>query len=174
MEAERLQDLLIKELSDLYDAEKQIVHALPRMIEAATFPELEQAFGTHLEETKGHVERLERVFEQLDGQPENVTCRGMQGLLAEGEEIIEEAVDEATRDAGLIAAAQKVEHYEIASYGTVRTHAMTLEHEDVAELLQQTLDEEGKTDKLLTELAVTTVNPGAAPEEKAKTVSRHV
>lgn len=174
MQAERLHDLLIKELSDLYDAEKQILDALPKMIQAATFPELQQAFGTHLEETKGHVERLERVFEQLGAQPEDVTCHGMEGLITEGEEVIEDAVDEATRDAGLIAAAQKVEHYEIASYGTVRTHAMTLEREEVAELLQQTLDEEGKTDKLLTELAVTTVNPGAAPEEKAKTVSRHV
>jgi ferritin-like metal-binding protein YciE len=153
-----LNDLLIDQLKDLYNAEGQLTKALPKMAKAAKNPELKQAFQKHLEQTQEHVNRLERVFEVLGETARGKTCQAMKGLIEEGKEIIEEDADPDVRDAGLIAAAQRVEHYEIAGYGTVRTYAQTLGHEEAASLLQQTLDEEGETDKLLTKIAETTVN----------------
>src|SRR5688572_23030547 len=128
------------------------------MAKAATFPELQQSFELHLEQTKGQVERLDQVFQAIGEKPKRIKCKGMEALIGEGQEIIKDAEPEAL-DAGLIAAAQKVEHYEIAGYGTVRTYAEQLGEDDAAKLLQQTLDEEGETDKKLTKLAVSTVNP---------------
>ncbi|UWZ83654.1 ferritin-like domain-containing protein [Occallatibacter riparius] len=146
--------LFMNELKDLYSAEKQITRALPKMAKAATTEELRQAFETHLEETRGHIERLDRVFEILGAKASAKTCQGMKGLIEEGAEMIEEAEEGEVRDAGLISAAQRVEHYEMAAYGTVRTIAQQMGQQEVADLLQQTLDEEGKTDKLLTKIAM--------------------
>lgn len=157
-----LQDLYVEELRDLYSAESQIVAALPKMVEAASNPQLKQAFQTHLHETKGQMERLEQIFEGLGQSSSGKTCKGMEGVLKEGEEMIKEKADAAVRDAGLISAAQRVEHYEMAGYGTVRTYARLLGHETEAELLQQTLDEEGEANKKLTALAESLVNREAA------------
>lgn len=161
MKLESLQTLWIEELRDLYSAENQLLKALPKMAKAASAPELKQAFEDHLEETKGHVERLEEIFQQLDEKPTGKTCKAMKGLIEEGSEILEEKGEKSVLDAGIIAAAQKVEHYEIASYGTVRAFANMLGEEDAAELLQQTLDEEGEADKHLSELAEEIVNVDA-------------
>jgi ferritin-like metal-binding protein YciE len=161
-EVATLQDLLVKELSDIYSAEKQILQALPKMVKAANAPELRQAFEHHLEETKGQVDRLDRVFAEMGEKPKRVKCKGMEGLIEEGEEVIKEKGTPAVLDAGLIAAAQRVEHYEIAAYGTVRTLAETLGNDEVAGLLQKTLDEEGNADKKLSNIAETTVNPAAS------------
>ena len=160
MQVETLRELFLKELSDLYSAEKQLVQALPKMAKAATFPELQKSFELHLEQTKGQVERLDQVFASIGEKPKRIKCKGMEALIGEGQEIIKDAEPEAL-DAGLIAAAQKVEHYEIAGYGTLRTYAEQLGEDEAAQLLQQTLDEEGETDKKLTKLAVSTVNPAA-------------
>ena len=149
-----VEKLFLNELKDLYSAEKQITRALPKMAKAASSEELREAFQTHLEETRGQIERLERVFELIGAKASAKTCEGMKGLLEEGSEIIEEADEGEVRDAGLIGAAQRVEHYEIAAYGTVRAMAQTMGNAQVADLLQQTLDEEGKTDKLLTKIAM--------------------
>lgn len=146
--------LFMNELKDLYSAEKQITRALPKMAKAATTEELREAFQTHLEETRGHIERLDRVFEILGAKASAKTCQGMKGLIEEGSEVMEEAEEGEVRDAGLISAAQRVEHYEIAAYGTVRTIAQQMGRQEIADLLQQTLDEEGKTDKLLTKIAM--------------------
>ena len=155
-----LRELLIDELKDIYSAEKQITKAMPKMIKKAQNPELRKAFERHLRETEGQITRLERVFQKL-GQPAKAkTCKAMQGLVAEGQEMMGEDLDPDNMDAALIASAQKIEHYEIASYGTVRTWARRIGNEDVARLLQQTLDEEGETDKLLTSIAQR-VNPQA-------------
>lgn len=159
-----LSDLLINELQDLYSAETQLLKALPKMARAASHEELQTGFREHLEQTKEHVARIERVMEILGGSPEGKTCKAMQGLIAEGEEVIQEDAEPAVRDAALIVAAQKVEHYEIAGYGSVRTIAELLAHDEVTEILQQTLDEEGETDKRLTELAET-INEDAGTEE---------
>jgi ferritin-like metal-binding protein YciE len=148
-----LSDLLVHELQDLYSAENQLVKALPKMAKAASSEELQSGFTEHLEQTKQHVERLERAMEILGASPKGKTCKAMQGLIAEGEEILEEDASASVRDAALIAAAQKVEHYEIAGYGSARTFAELLSQDDVAELLQETLDEEGDTDKRLTAIA---------------------
>ena len=153
-----LEELLIDELKDLYSAENQIVKALPKMAKAASAPELKRAFERHLEETKRQVERLNQIGEQLEIRLTGKKCKGMEGLIEEGKEIIEEDLDEDATDAGLIGAAQKVEHYEIAAYGTARTHASLLGYNKVAKLLQQTLDEEGNTDKKLTALAESVIN----------------
>jgi ferritin-like metal-binding protein YciE len=153
-----LEELLIDELKDLYSAENQIVKALPKMAKAASSPELKRAFERHLEETKRQVERLNQIGEQLEVRLSGKKCKGMEGLIEEGKEIIEEDLDEDATDAGLIGAAQKVEHYEIAAYGTARTHASLLGYNKVARLLQQTLDEEGNTDKKLTALAESVIN----------------
>jgi len=149
----KFEDLLRKELQDLYDAERQIVEALPRMIEAASQEDLVNAFQEHLQQTKEQVKRLDRVFEAIGEQPSAETCQGMQGLLKESEKLISEMEKSPVLDAGLIAAAQKVEHYEISGYGTARTMAQMLGQEDAAELLDTTLAEEKETDENLTEIA---------------------
>ena len=151
-------ELLVDELKDLYNAENQIIKALPRMAKAASAPELKRAFEKHLAETRRQVERLDQIGRALDIKLTGKKCHGMEGLIEEGKEIIQEDLDESALDAGLIGAAQKVEHYEIAAYGTARTHASLLGHDKVARLLQQTLDEEGATDKKLTALAESVIN----------------
>ena len=150
--------LLVDELKDLYSAENQIIKALPRMAKAATSPDLRRAFERHLEETRRQVERLDQIGEELEMKMTGKKCKGMEGLIAEGKELLEEDLDEDALDAGLIGAAQKVEHYEIAAYGTARTHAEMLGFRKVAKLLQQTLNEEGATDKKLTQLAENVIN----------------
>jgi ferritin-like metal-binding protein YciE len=161
MKRKSLKDLLADELKDLYSAETQLVTALPKMAKAATNPDLKAGFEEHLEQTKGHVNRLEEICEQLDIAPKGKKCAAMEGLIEEGKELIEEDAGTSILDAGLIAAAQKVEHYEIASYGSVRTWAEQLGLEEVVQLLQETLDEEKETDEKLTQLAVSAVNEEA-------------
>jgi ferritin-like metal-binding protein YciE len=158
MEMESLRELYVAELQDLYSAEKQLVKALPKMADSATNPELRQAFLDHLAKTEGHVERLEQIFETLEASPSGKKCKGMEGLIEEGEELVKEDPQEDVLDAGLISKAQHVEHYEMAGYGSVRTYALMLGEADHAELLQQTLDEEIEADELLTELAEDTIN----------------
>ena len=148
-----LKDVLQEQLEDLYSAETQLVTALPKMENAASHDELKTAFKEHLEETKGHVKRVEEALGELGMSTPTGKCKGMEGLIAEGEEIIPMSGDSTAKDAALIAAAQRVEHYEIAAYGTLRTYAYVLGYEPVAPLLQQTLDEEEQTDKLLTQIA---------------------
>jgi ferritin-like metal-binding protein YciE len=158
MKLNTLQDLLVEELQDIYDAENQILKALPKMAKAASAPQLQQAFEQHLEQSRMHVTRLDQVFQQLGTKSKGKSCKAMQGLITEGEEMIKEKADPAVRDAGLIAAAQRVEHYEMAAYGCARTYARQLGQPQVASLLQQTLDEEGMTDKKLTQLAESLIN----------------
>jgi ferritin-like metal-binding protein YciE len=153
-----LEELLVDELKDLYSAENQIIKALPRMAKAATSPELRRAFERHLEETRRQVERLDQIGEELEMKMTGKKCKGMEGLIAEGKELLEEDLEADALDAGLIGAAQKVEHYEIAAYGTARTHAEMLGFRKVAKLLQQTLNEEGAIDKKLTQLAENVIN----------------
>jgi len=162
MKLESLRELLVDELKDLYSAENQLVKALPKMAKAAASPELKAAFEEHLEETKGQVDRLVTIFEQLEGSPKGKKCKAMEGLIEEGSEFIDADGEDSVKDAALICAAQKVEHYEIASYGCARTFATLLGLDEVAELLQETLDEEGNADKKLTELAETVINVEAA------------
>jgi ferritin-like metal-binding protein YciE len=157
-----LNDLFINQLEDLYDAENRLTSALPKMAEAANSPELKNAFSNHLAQTKGHAQRLEQIFRQLGCEPKRETCEAMKGLVKEGSEMIDAEGDPAVKDAALIAAAQRVEHYEMAGYGTVRTFARQLGLTDVAKTLQQTLDEEGQTDKILTQIAERGVNVQAA------------
>jgi ferritin-like metal-binding protein YciE len=161
MALESLQDLFLNELKDIYNAEKQIVRALPRMAKAAEAPELSQAFTKHLRETEGHVGRLERIFKSLGQTPRGKTCKGMQGLLEEGKEILEEDGAPQVIDAALISAAQRVEHYEIAAYGCLRTYAQLLGMNDADRLLEQTLQEEEATDKALTSLGEGGLNQAA-------------
>ena len=161
-ETNPLEELLIDELKDIYSAENQIVKALPKMAKAASSPELKRAFERHLEETRRQVERLDQIGQVLDTKLTGKKCKGMEGLIEEGKEIIEEDIDDNAKDAGLIGAAQKVEHYEIAAYGTARTHAELLGYTKAAKLLQQTLDEEGATDKKLSQLAESIINVEAA------------
>lgn len=158
MKLETLHDLYVDELKDLYNAENQLLKALPRMAKAATAPELAQAFTDHLKETKGQVDRLERIFKKLDASPKGKACKAMQGLLEEGKQVMTDDADPAVTDAALIAAAQRVEHYEMAGYGCVRTFARLLGYDQAADLLQETLDEEGAADKKLTVLAETVIN----------------
>src|SRR4029077_16238936 len=159
MKLDTLRKLYIEELRDVYNAENQVLKALPKMTKAASAEELREALQDHLEETKGHVERIEEIFNELNESPKSKTCHGMKGLVEEGSEILEEKGEESVIDAGIIAAAQKVEHYEIATYGTLRTWAELLGETEAADLLQQTLDEEGDADKRLNELAEEIVNP---------------
>ncbi len=166
MKLDNLRKLYFEELRDLYSAENQLLKALPKMAKGASSEELRQAFENHLQETEGHVERLETIFEDLDESPKGKTCHAMKGLVEEGSEILEEEGEESVLDAGIIAAAQKVEHYEIASYGTVRTFAELLGEKNAAKLLQQTLDEEGAADEKLNELAEGIVNPEALSESE--------
>ena len=153
MENNALRQLYVEELRDIYDAEKQLVKALPKMVEASTSEELREGFAEHLEQTKGHVERLEQIFGELREKSTGKKCKGMQGLVNEGSEIINEDFENEAKDAGLIAAAQRVEHYEIAAYGTVRTYATILGEQNAVALLERTLEEEKETDQKLTELA---------------------
>ena len=152
---ELLQELLTEELKDLLHAENQLVKALPKMAKAAKDPDLKSAFEDHLEETKGHVERLKQAFEMLEEKPRAKPCKGMAGLIEEGQEVITEGkeMEEAPADLALIGAAQRVEHYEIAAYGTARAIAEQMERQDIVKLLSQTLAEEEKADKLLTQIA---------------------
>lgn len=157
-----LQDLFSEQIADLYNAETQLVDALPKMSEAAASQELRQAFDQHLAQTRQHVQRLEQIYEQTGVERMNKECKGMKGLIAEGQEVIKERGNDVTKDAALIAAAQRVEHYEIAGYGTVRTYAERLGFEEAISLLEQTLEEESKTDEMLTSLATDGINAAAA------------
>lgn len=161
MELENLQDLYIHELKDLLSAEKQITKALPKMAKAATNDQLVSAFREHLDQTQEHVRRLERILESHDESLRGPKCKGMEGVIEEGAEMIEEDAEDDVRDAGLIAAAQRVEHYEMAGYGCARTYAELLGDSKGAELLQKTLGEEEETDKKLTRLAKSTINVAA-------------
>ena len=148
-----LRETFLDELGSIYDAEKQLIKALPKMAEAAENEDLRRAFEEHLEQTKGHVSRLEQIFGSLDENPNGKTCKGMEGLIKEGSEMIEEDPGQEQLDAGLISAAQRVEHYEIAGYGCVRTYAQLLGDDEAVSLLEETLKEEKETDAKLTELA---------------------
>ena len=173
MSLDSLHDLYVDELKDLYNAENQLLKALPRMAKAATAPELKAAFTEHLDVTRKQVERLEQIFGELGASPKGKKCKAMEGLIEEGKEIMEEDGDPSVIDAALIAAAQRVEHYEMAGYGCVRTFANLLGYEDAAQLLQETLDEEGETDKKLTELAETIINIDAEEADGEEEVEKY-
>ncbi len=153
MKLENLQQLFVKELRDLYDAENQITEALPKLIDAAHHSELKSALQQHLNVTKQQISRLDRMFQTLNQKPTGQTCKGMKGIIKEGDEIVSQGGDPSTLDAGIISAAQRVEHYEMAGYGTVRTYAELLGRDDMARLLQQTLDEEKEADNKLNQIA---------------------
>ncbi len=161
MHLNSLRDLFEHELHDLYDAERQVIEALPKMEQAASAQELQRAFRKHLEQTRNQRTRLEQVMRQIGVQPNGMKCKGMEGLIREGEELIKERGNPDVKDAALIGAAQKVEHYEMAGYGTARTFARMLGETQAAGMLQQTLDEEGNTDKELTMLAESRINRDA-------------
>jgi ferritin-like metal-binding protein YciE len=161
MKLESLRDLYLEQLKDLYSAETQLVDALPKMADAASAPELKNAFREHLNQTRQHVERLEKIFQTLNERPKGETCEGMKGLIKEGETMIKMKGEPEVIDAGLIAAAQRVEHYEIAGYGTVRTYAELLGEQEAVRLLERTLQEEEETDEKLTEIAESRVNEEA-------------
>jgi ferritin-like metal-binding protein YciE len=161
MDINSLQDLYLAELQDLYDAEHRIIKALPKMAEAASSPDLRRAFQEHLEQTRRQADRLERIFSMLNESPKGKKCKGIEGILDEGKEMMDLDAPPAVCDAALISAAQRVEHYEIAAYGTVRTFARRLGYEDQAQLLNETLQEEGDTDKKLTSLAESYINEDA-------------
>ncbi|HUB32812.1 MAG TPA: ferritin-like domain-containing protein [Bryobacteraceae bacterium] len=161
MKINSLHDLYVMELKDLYDAENRIIKALPKMSEAASSQELRNAFETHLEQTRRQVERLEQIFQQLDESPKGRKCKGVEGIIDEGEDLMSEDSPAAVCDAGLIGSAQRVEHYEIAAYGTARNYARRLGYDGQARLLHETLQEEGETDKKLTALAESYINEEA-------------
>jgi ferritin-like metal-binding protein YciE len=164
MKANRLRHLYIEELKDLYSAENQLVKALPKMAKASASEDLREGFEGHLEQTKEHVARLEKIFKVLGESPKGKKCKGMEGLIKEGGEMIEEDLAPEELDAGLISAAQRVEHYEIAGYGCVSTYAQILQEDQAESLLRQTLEEEKETDKKLTQLAGN-INMEAAAQE---------
>jgi ferritin-like metal-binding protein YciE len=157
-----LQDLFVDQLRDLYNAENQLLKALPRMAKASSHEDLAAAFEEHTEQTREHVERLKKIFDKLGKKPSGKVCKAMKGLIEEGKEALEEDAEPEVLDAALIAAAQRVEHYEIAGYGTVRAYAELLGDAQAAKILQRTLDEEGQTDKKLTQLAESMINVDAA------------
>jgi ferritin-like metal-binding protein YciE len=161
---ESLEDLMQDELKDIYDAEKQLTKALPKLAKKAANEDLREALQQHLQETEGHIERLEQIFEQLEMPARGKRCEGMKHLIDEGNEMVADAEEDATRDAVMIAAAQKVEHYEIASYGTLRTWANVLGKDDIASLLEETLEEEKAADEKLTAIAESSINEQAANE----------
>lgn len=161
MKMKTLEDLFVHELKDLYAAEKHLVKALPKMAKAATHQELREAFNEHLKQTHQHVQRLDEIFSQLQLSTRGAKCKAMEGLVEEGKEILAEDMEEDVRDAALICAAQRVEHYEMAGYGCARTFARDLGHHEAAELLQQTLEEEAAADEKLTEIAVGRINAEA-------------
>jgi ferritin-like metal-binding protein YciE len=163
---ETLEQLLQESIKDLYDAEKQLVKALPKLAKAASSPELKAAFTEHLEQTKGHQSRLEQVFEHLGMKPKSKPCAAMKGLIEEGQEQIGEDAEGPIKDLMLITAAQKVEHYEISGYGTVRTLAEAIGNQDVVDLLQQTEDEETEADQTLTEIAATLIEEANGEDEE--------
>ena len=167
MAAENLHDLFIEELRDIYDAEKQLTKALPKMVKAAQSEELRAAFEEHLEITRMQVERVEEVFKSLGMAAKGKTCEGMKGLIEEAQEKIQELEQGSTLDAALIASAQKVEHYEIATYGTLATFAEVMNHQDAKDLLGQTLEEEKEADEKLTAIA-SQINPEAEQEEEGE------
>jgi ferritin-like metal-binding protein YciE len=162
MKIQSLQDLFVDELRDLYNAENQLVKALPKMAKSANSTDLQEAIEEHLEQTKGHVERLEQIFEKLELSPKGKKCLGMQGLIEEGKEVLSEDMEDNVLDAAIIAAAQRVEHYEMAGYGTARTFAKMLGQKEAARLLQETLDEESEANEKLTQLAESHINAEAA------------
>lgn len=158
MKLESLHDLYLSELRDLYGAEHQIIKALPKVIDKTTSPQLRQALEMHLEQTRGHVTRLEQVFQMHGEEAKKEKCKGMNGILDEGDDMIGKDASPDVRDAAIISACQRVEHYEMAGYGSVRTYAEQMGHDRAAAILQQTLDEEGQADKKLTEIAESRVN----------------
>jgi len=158
MALKSLEDLFLHELKDIYSAEKQLLKALPKMAKAASSEKLQQAFEEHRDVTEVQVERLDQIFQDLGKAPRGVKCEAMEGLIEESKKLMEEEAEAPVCDAGLIAMAQKVEHYEIACYGTLKTYAQMLGHSDSVELLQQSLDEEKETDQRLTELAESEIN----------------
>ena len=172
MKLDSLRTLWIEEMRDLYNAENQLLKALPKMAKGATSPELKRAFENHLKETKTHVTRLEKIFDRLGKKPTGKTCKAMKGLVEEGSEMLEEEGLDSVLDAGIIAAAQRVEHYEIAGYGVARTFAGILGEAEAESLLQTTLDEEGAADKKLTQIAEGTVNDEAEMEGGAKAAGK--
>jgi ferritin-like metal-binding protein YciE len=153
MKHEALKELYVDELKDIYNAEHQLVKALPKMAKASTSEQLRTGFEEHFEQTRDHVQRLEQIFKELGEKPTGKKCKGMEGLVAEGQEMMEEDFDDDVMDAALISAAQRVEHYEIAAYGTVRTYAELLGEENAVKLLEQTLEEEKETNQKLSDLA---------------------
>jgi ferritin-like metal-binding protein YciE len=167
MKMETLQELYVEQLKDIYDAENQLMKALPKMAKEATNEELKAAFEHHLEQTEEQISRLDRIFEELGEKAKGHKCKAMAGLVEEGKELMEEDADEDVMDAGLICAAQKIEHYEIATYGCLRTYAEMLGFDEQADLLQETLDEEKDTDENLTELAVSCINLEAEEGEES-------
>ena len=171
MNLDTLKELYVNELRDLYNAEGQLVKALPKMAKAASSDELKEAFEKHLEQTKGHIERLEEVFGEIGEKTKGKTCQAMKGLIEEGSEVLKADGEDSVLDAAIIVAAQKVEHYEIAGYGNVRTFAQLLGQDKSAELLQQTLDEESETNELLNKLAEDIVNPEALMEPEMASAS---
>jgi len=163
MKMENLEDLYIHTLQDLYSAEEQIIENLPKMAKAASSEELRRAFNEHLEETKSQRDRVAELLEELESEPEGAKCKGMEGIIKEGDELLKgKGTDKAVLDAGLIAAAQKVEHYEIATYGTARTYAHQLGYDDAAKVLDQILNEESKTNEKRTDRAESKINAQAA------------
>ncbi len=161
MSLHTMRDLFLEQLRDLYDAENQLVDALPRMAEAASHEELRNAFAHHLKETMQHVGRVEKIFDLLNVAPSRKECKAMKGLIREGEEVLNNYGDPAVKDAALIASAQRIEHYEISGYGTLRTFADRLDLDEIEDLLQATLDEEAAADEKLTSVAESVVNPDA-------------
>jgi ferritin-like metal-binding protein YciE len=159
---DNFEELFCHQIEDLYDAEKRLLEALPKMADASSSPQLKDAFRQHLKETQGQVNRLEQIFEKIGKTPQRETCEAMKGLIKEGQEMIDAKGDPEVKDAALVAAAQRVEHYEISGYGTARNFAQRLGHQDVAQLLQETLEEEKSADSILTNLAERSVNPKAA------------
>jgi ferritin-like metal-binding protein YciE len=164
-----MEDLFLEEIRDLYDAEKQIVKALPKMAKACTSEELRNAFNEHLEQTRGHVDRLDQIFTALGVKSGGVKCTAMEGLLKEGDEMVSITDEGLVRDAGLIAAAQRVEHYEMAGYGSARSFAQHLGRTEAVDLLEETLDEEKDTDERLTEIAESMVNERATAGSGGRT-----
>lgn len=167
MRLNNFENMYVDQLNDLYSAENQLVTALPKMAEAATTPQLKEAFMMHLEQTKEHVQIVKQLLTEIGEKAGGEKCKGMEGLLKEGEEVVEKRGDPYVKDAALIAAAQRCEHYEIAGYGTARTFARQLGHNDAANRLQQILDQEGTADKLLTQLATTQGGEPAINREAA-------
>ncbi len=171
MKMESLRELYVEQLKDLYNAEQQLIKALPKMAKAATSEELRGAFEEHLEKTQVHAERIETIFEEMGEKAQGKKCKAMEGLVKEGAEVIQEDMEDEVKDAALIAAAQRVEHYEIAGYGCVRTYATLLGETEAADLLAQTLEEEKEADELLSGIA-DQVNVEAEEEEGAQPISK--